>query len=276
MNADDFGYSSAINTAVIRAHRQGVLTSASLMVAGDAAREAVELAREMPSLAVGLHLVIAGGRACLPPGDIPRLVDEQGRFPDEPFRLGLRYFFNRRVQEELRRELAAQFERFAATGLPLSHVDGHLHMHMHPTVFRLILPLATQYGAHGLRIVRDDLWLGLGYDRGRAGIKIAWALIFGLLSRWCLGRLGATGLVVADRTYGLMQSGHMQEAYVTRVLRRLNVPVAELYFHPSVEATGDAWGPGRDDLDTLLSPGVRQVIQERGLRLATYAMLRKV
>jgi hopanoid biosynthesis associated protein HpnK len=273
LNADDFGRSAGINAAVIRAHRQGVLTSASLMVAGDAVEEAVTLAQKTPTLAVGLHLVVNGGQATLPPGEIPHLVDSSGRFPDDAVQVGLRYFLNRTHQEELAWELAAQFERFVATGLPLSHVDGHFHMHVHPTVFKLLLPLAEQYGAKGLRLPRDDFWFALGYDRQRAGQKTGWAIAYALLCRWCLGRLRDHRLAVTHRVYGLMQTGQMEEAYVVNLLRRLEVPTAELYFHPSAEPVSEFLGPNPGDLATLLSPAVRQIIQERGLRLVTYPTL---
>ena len=276
VTADDFGRSSAINAAVMQAHRKGVLTSASLMVAGEAVEEAVVLAQETPSLAVGLHLVVVGGRAALLPGEIPHLVDNSGRFPDDAVLVGLRYFLSRTHQEELAQELAAQFERFAATGLPLSHVDGHFHMHVHPTVFQLLLPLAEQYGAAGLRLPRDDFWFALGYDRQRAGQKAGWAIAYALLCRWCLGHLRDRGLAVTHRVYGLMQTGFMQEAYVVNLLRRLEVPTAELYFHPSTDPVSEFLGPNPGDLATLLSPAVRQVIQERGLRLATYPTLNQV
>ncbi len=275
LNADDFGRSASINAAVMRAHGEGVLTSASLMVAGDAVEEAVALARETPTLAVGLHLVVAGGRATLPSREIPHLVDGSGCFPNGSLQLGLRYFLSDTAQQELKRELTAQFDRFAATGLPLSHVDSHLHMHMHPTVFNLLLPLAEQYGAQGLRLPRDDLWLSLGYDRRRAGTKAAWATIFGLLSCWCLGRLQDYHLAVTHQVYGLMQSGYMQEVYVVKLLRHLKVPTAELYFHPATVAGGEDLGPNPGDLATLLSPTVRQVIQERDIRLATYPTLKE-
>ncbi len=273
LNADDFGRSSSINTAIIQAHVRGVLTSASLMVNGDAAEEAVALAKKTPALAVGLHVVVAGGRATLPPWQIPHLVDGNGCFPDDAVRAGLQYFFNRAAQEELARELNAQFERFAATGLPLSHVDGHLHMHIHPTVFRLLLPLAQKHGAQGLRLPRDDFWLAMGYDRSQAGKKAIWALAFGLLSRQCLAHLNGNSPAVADRVYGLMQTGQMQEAYVLELLGRLQVPTAELYFHPSTMAEGETLGRNAGDLDTLLSPAVRQAIKERAIRLATYRTL---
>jgi hopanoid biosynthesis associated protein HpnK len=275
LNADDFGRSASVNAAVMQAHLEGVLTSASLMIAGDAVEEAVILARETPTLAVGLHVVVVSGRATLPAREIPHLADNSGRFSDDPFRIGLYYFLSNTAQRELARELEAQFDRFVATGLPLSHVDSHLHMHIHPTVFNLLLPLAERYGAHGLRLPRDDLWLGLSYDRQRAGTKATWAIVFGLLCRWCLGRLRNRRLAVTDRVYGLMQTGHMQEAYVLRLLHRLHVPTAELYFHPSIVAEGEALGPNPGDLATLLSPAVRQTIEERGLSLTTYPTLRE-
>ena len=274
-SADDFGRSTPVNAAVMQAHRQGVLTSASLMVAGDAADEAVALAQETPTLAVGLHVVVTGGRAILPPEQIPHLVDTSGRFPDDPVRTGWRYFMSRTVQKELARELAAQFERFAATGLPLSHVDGHLHMHVHPTVFKLLLPLARQYGARGLRLPRDDFWLALRHDRHQLVTKAGWAVAFAILCRWCRTRLQNQHLAVTDRVYGLMETGQMKTAYVVDILRHLNVPTAELYFHPATVFEGEALGPNPGDLATLLSQDVRQVIRERGLRLATYATLQE-
>jgi len=259
----------------MQAHHQGVLTSTSLMVAGGAAAEAVALARETPTLAVGLHVVVTGGRAILPPKQIPHLVDASGRFPDDPVRTGWRYFMSRTVQQELAWELAAQFERFAATGLRLSHVDGHLHMHVHPTVFKLLLPLARQYGAYGLRLPRDDLWLALRHDQHQLAAKASWAVTFAMLCRWCRNRLQGQHLAVTERVYGLMETGQMKTAYVVDVLRHLNVPTAELYFHPSTVFEGEALGPNPGDLATLLSPAVRQIIRERGLRLATYATLQE-
>jgi hopanoid biosynthesis associated protein HpnK len=273
LNADDFGASASINTAIIQAHRQGVLTSASLMVTGPSAAEAVELARRAPALAVGLHLVVAGGKSALPPDRIPHIVNREGFFPDDPLRAGLRYYFGRAAQAELAAELEAQFERFAATGLDLSHVDGHLHMHLHPTVLRLVLPLAERYGARGLRLPRDEFWISIAHDRQRAAVKAVWAVVFGLLARYCMGQLDAHPLAVAHRVYGLMQTGRMNERYVLDLLRRLPVPTAELYFHPSTHTEDGASGPNPSDLATLLSPAVRSVIQERGLCLTTYPAL---
>ena len=228
-NADDFGRSSAINRAVLQAHREGVLTSASLMVTSDAVEEAVALARATPTLAVGLHLVLSDGRPASPPREIPHLVDRAGCFPANPARVWIQYMFSAAARGEMVREVRAQFERFAATGLPLDHVDAHQHIHMHPAVFNVLLPLARQYGASGVRLPRDDFGLAMRYDRRDAAVKALWATVFGILCRRYAGALdGAVAgsgqstavrrLAVADRVFGLMQSGRMEEAYVVRIL----------------------------------------------------------
>lgn len=274
MNADDFGRSSSINSAVVKAHRRGVLTSASLMVTGDAFNEAVSIARETPSLAVGLHIVLVNGKAVLPPGAIPDLVNQDGFFRRAPVSAGLSYYFSPVLQSQLNQELNAQFERFAATGLPLSHVDGHLHMHIHPTVLGMLLPLTVRYGACGIRLPRDDFQLSASYDREGILVKATWALIFDLLCRWSLRRMRLLPLVVTDRVYGLMQTGRMQETYVIKVLQRLNVPTAELYFHPDITESYNHFGPNPADLEALLSPQVRDVLQEREILTSTYPRLR--
>ena len=200
-------------------------------------------------------------------------MNREGFFPNDPVRAGLRYYFSRAAQAELAAELEAQFERFATTGLDLSHVDGHLHMHLHPTVLRLLLPLAERYGARGLRLPRDEFWISITHDRQRAAVKAVWAIVFGLLARYCMGQLDGHSLAVAHRVYGLMQTGRMNERYVLDLLRSLPVSTAELYFHPSTHAEDGASGPNPSDLATLLSPAVRSVIQEQGLRLSTYPAL---
>lgn len=273
VNADDFGRSSEINHAVIRAHREGVLTSASLMVTGDAVDEAVKLAWETPTLAVGLHLVVIDGRAVLPPAEIPNLVDENGLFSKNAVRAGFHYFFHKQARVELAREIAAQFERFAAWGLPLSHVDGHCHLHLHPTAFNCLLPMAAHYGARGVRIPCDDFWLAVRCDASRLGTKIAWTVAFALLSCWCRSRLRRFPLFAVERTYGLLQTGRMHEAYVLKLLRHLGDCTAEIYFHPTTGPGSDAWGSNPGELETLVSPVVRRTLREQGVQLTTYSAL---
>src|SRR5215831_932010 len=117
VNADDFGRSHSINEAVMQAHREGILTSASLMVNEPACAEAVTLARENPKLGVGLHLTLVCGKSALPRERIPGLVNAHSEFDDRPITVGMRYFFHHDLREQIRAEIHAQFEKFRATRL---------------------------------------------------------------------------------------------------------------------------------------------------------------
>jgi chitin disaccharide deacetylase len=154
-NADDFGRSASINEAVIRAHRGGVLTTASLMVNGAACGEAVELARLNPNLGVGLHLTLVDGRSTLPCGQIPGLVHPPDRFDDNAVAAGMRCFFDRSLRAQLEAEISAQIEKFQATALPLDHVNGHLNFHLHPVVFDVLLGLFGRRRANPVPVGAD-------------------------------------------------------------------------------------------------------------------------
>ena len=250
LNGDDFGRSQEINRAIERAHRDGVLNSASLMVAGDAAAEAIEIARRNPNLAVGLHLVLVDG-----PG-----VGET-IFPNRPVRLGLRYQMGRTARQALARQIEAQFACFARSRLEMAHVDGHQHMHMHPVVFRLLVPLAERFGVRRVRIVRDDLPLALRHDRRRVISRTISAIIFASLSRRCFRLIEGTSLWSCPRTYGFFRSGMMDEQYVLSVIGQTEKP-AEIYFHPTEGERLDPLGPNPTDLRTLLSSGVRTAVEK--------------
>lgn len=263
VNADDFGISDSANRAIERAHREGILTSASLMVAGDAADEAVRIARANPGLGVGLHSVLVCGRSVLPPSEIPGLVDGQGRFTDRPVVAGLRYFFVPGLQEQVRRELLAQFGRFRDTGLPLDHVNGHLNFHLHPGVFRVLLDQAEALGIRSVRLTRDPLIQNLRWASGEYLYRLSHAGVFGALSRRCEPLLASRSLRHAAATYGLLQNSRVTEEYLLRLLPELQPGTWELYCHADEHAH-------RHELEALLSPRVRQVIESRGIRLCRY------
>ncbi|MEW6724067.1 MAG: ChbG/HpnK family deacetylase [Bacillota bacterium] len=145
INADDFGLLSPVNQAIIDTYRAGSITSTTLMVNMPAAEEAVALARETPGLAVGLHLNLTCGGPVSDPESIPTLVDAQGRFLSRG-ELLKRCLTGRVRRAEVRREVQAQFARFAAFGLPMSHVDSHQHVHMIPLVFDEVVQITEKLG----------------------------------------------------------------------------------------------------------------------------------
>ena len=269
VTADDFGLSRAVNAAIAHARREGVLTGASLMVTGETADEAVALARALPGLSVGLHLVLADGRPALPPEEIPHLVGPCGRLEADPARAWVRWSTSAPARRELAREIEAQFARFAATGLPLSHVDGHHHLHLHPAVFPVVAELAERHGARGVRLTYEGLGTLPDASPRRAAVE---AVVLGALARRWRPAARRRGLSFPARVHGVVRSGAMHEPYLVGLVRRVDGPSAEIFLHPSTEA-GDPRGPNPGDLCALLSPAVRSAIERRGLSLGTYASL---
>ncbi len=237
ITADDFGLTPAVNEAVERAHREGVLTAASLMVAGDAAADAIRRARAMPGLRVGLHLVLVDGPVMLPDGLGPGRV-----LPNEQVRLAFRQLLRPRA---LRREVAAQFRAFAASGLVLDHANAHKHMHMHPLVARAMLAEGRQHGLRAVRVPQEpgaNLWCGL-------------------LRR----QVRAAGLATPDTVWGLRDTGHMDLQHALAIARRLGPGLNEIYFHPATDrdALLTALMPDYDhagELAALLSPALREAL----------------
>ena len=263
VNADDFGRSPSINQAVIRAHCEGILTTASLMVNEAAFAEAVALARQYPRLGVGLHLTFLCGHSALPPEKIPGLVNADMEFTNRPAGAGFRYFFQPGLREQLRAEIHAQFEKFRATGLPLDHVNGHLHLHLHPTVFSILMKDARQLGLKALRLTYDPLWLNLKLASGRLAYRLLHALIFHPLSAWASPAVQRQGLRHTRRVFGLLQNALVDERYVLRLLPCLPAGGSELYSHPSLDEF-------RNELDALLSPRVREQVRQFGIQLIRY------
>lgn len=263
VNADDFGRSTAINQAVIRAHREGVLTTTSLMVNEPACAEAVALARENPRLGVGLHLTFLCGHSALPPERIPGLVNARREFTNNPAGAGFRYFFQRSLREQLRAEIHAQFERFRATGLELDHVNGHLHLHLHPTVFSLLMQDAAELGIRRVRLTFDPFWLNLRLASGQLLYRAVHALIFHSLAARCRPVLRARGFRHTGTVFGLLQNARVDEAYVLGLLPRLPAGDSELYSHPSLDEF-------KQEFEALISPRVRQQAQALNLELIRY------
>lgn len=266
VNADDFGLSASVNAAVIRAHRDGILTTASLMVNEPGFAEAVQLAKENPRLGVGLHLTFLMGHSALPPEKIPGLVNGRGEFTNSPAGAGLRYFFQHRLREQLRAEIHAQFEKFHATGLKLDHVNGHLHLHLHPTIFKILMNDADKLRITHLRLTRDCLARSRRLSRGHWFYKVSHAAIFDFLSRRAQKVLATKKIRHAQISFGLLQDSRVDEEYLLKLLPELPAGDSELYSHPSLDKF-------KHELATLVSPRVREQVNRLGIKLIRYQEL---
>lgn len=262
ITADDFGLHSSVNEAIERAHREGVLSAASLMVAAPAAADAVKRARAVPSLRVGLHLVLADGQAILPREEIPDLTDADGRFGQNMAGAGVRIFLLPSVRRQLAAEIRAQFTAFAATGLTLDHVNTHKHFHLHPTILDMILKIGEPFGLKAMR---------LPYEAGAPSLLKPWVA---LVKR----RLKKAGIVHNDFMIGIQQSGKFDETALMKALDSLPPGTGEIYLHPALVSGRDIAASmadyrHADEFAALVSPRVRALIQRLDVRLCGFSDL---
>ncbi len=272
VSADDFGLSEEVNEGVERAHREGVLTTASLMVTGPAAADAVARARRMPGLRVGLHLVVIEGHGASPPDRIPLLVRGDRAFGQDQLALGIRYFFRPSARRQLAVEIAAQFAAFAATGLRLDHANAHKHMHLHPTVGALLIAEGVRHSLPAIRIPFEPA----GPIRLADATRDTLAAV--LLRRWTrLLRLQArrAGLRTNDQCFGIAWSGRMTRERVVSLIPRLPPGLSEIYFHPASGRSAQMVQlmPGyahEAELATLCAPHLPAALERAGIKCTTW------
>jgi hopanoid biosynthesis associated protein HpnK len=255
-----------VNEGVERAHSEGILTAASLMVGGAAAGDAVARARRLPTLRVGLHLVLVDGPPTLPPECIPDLVDAAGRLRADLAGAGVVIALRSRARAQLAAEIEAQFAAFEATGLPLDHVNSHHHFHLHPTVAALVLAVGRRYGMPGIRVPVESAALLARIDPAHRGDRVRMTEPWATLLRRSVRN---HGLSFPDRVFGLAWSGAMTEPRVVGVLENLAEGVTELYCHPAIadRFAGAARGYRHaDELAALTSSSVRNALKASGAR----------
>ena len=166
-NADDFGISPGVNQAIFKAHTEGILNSASLMVNQEFAEEAVSLAKKMPNLILGLHINLTNEKPAANPADIPLLVGKDSKFKNGFVKLlFLSFLHPKKLQDEAYREIKAQIEKYQKTGLQLEHLDGHRHVQMIPAVFKAVKQLKKEYNVPRIRIMNENLFNTVRQNKG--------------------------------------------------------------------------------------------------------------
>lgn len=268
ITADDFGAAPEINEAVERGHVDGCLTAASLMVTGIALDDAVARAKRLPMLGVGLHLVLVEGTPALPADQLPDLVDASGQFRTDMARAGVDMFFRPRIRQQLRAEIAAQFARFADTGLTLDHVNAHKHFHLHPTIAAIMLDIGKRHGLKGSRAPIEPAGIIAAIEPTRRDISMRVADVW---ARRLRGRFRRAGITMADQVFGLAWSGAMTRDRVAALIEHLPAGTSEIYFHPATRDDFAGHAPGyryADEYAALIAPDVRSAIERRGARLA--------
>jgi hopanoid biosynthesis associated protein HpnK len=254
ITADDFGLAREVNAAVEIAHRDVVLTAASLMVGEAAAANAIELARRLPSLRVGLHVALVDARPVLPASEIPRLVGADGRLRGDMAGLAAALAASPAARRQMRAEIEAQFSAFAATGLPLDHVNAHAHYHLNPIVGAMLLDVGRRFGMRGLRVPREPSRPLAQIEPGGRALAPA---VEPLLAAWLASHARRRRLTIPDHVFGLRWSGAMHTDRLAGILRRLPPGLVEIYLHPATGGGFEGAAPGyryADELAALVDP----------------------
>ncbi len=274
INADDFGLSQSVNEGIVKAHREGILTSATLMANTPGFEDAVALSRENPKLGVGLHLNIVRGFPVSKPESIPSLLTSEGRFPSSAGKV-IKGLYGRRIKPaDLERELRAQIEKALKAGVKLSHFDSEKNLHVIPPFFRTVLKLGQEYGIKKVRFV-------LEFRLSRA---LGQSLKAAFLSAACLRmrkRVARAGFVITDRFYGICNSGRMTAEVLAALLSRQKDGSAEIMVHPGyvrqdlldLEPVVGRYYINRSrelELGALLDPGPKDAARERSIRLINF------
>ena len=263
VSGDDLGLHPGINAGVVRCHREGIVTSASLCANGAAFEDAVLALRGAPDLDVGVHLTLVGEAPLLPRGSLPTLAPE-GRLPPHFGALFLRLTLRRVRMAEVEEEMAAQVARARDAGLRVTHLDSHQHVHLHPALLPAVLRVARRFGIGAVR----------GAARSVSGGGLRPGLI-GLVSRLGSRRLRAAGVRTPDTLVGLAETGRLDEARLRAVLAALPEGTSELVCHPGAGdgaiASAYDWGFRWDEeAAALTAPAVRETLRREGVQLIAY------
>jgi len=272
VNADDFGISRGVNRGIVQAHRDGLVTSASLMPNLPSSEDALTRATTCPDLDLGLHLTVTAGRPLTRPDRVPTLVDADGCFHLLGTLLA-RLSLGRVCADDLARELTAQVEWALRHGVRASHLDSHHHVHTHPRVTPIVIGLARQYGIGWVRCpVERGLspsLLGLAPKDAARTLAIS---AFGLVTRLLVRR---AGLHTARHFRGIGLGMGFGDNGLLATLETLPTGLTELMTHPGIPddelARLTVFAEGRDrELAALTAPAARAALRRRRTRLTSF------
>jgi len=282
VNADDFGLSESVNHGILIAHRDGILTSASLLATGRAFAHAIASARQFPDLSVGVHVNLSEGTPVSPPARIASLVNERGDLHLTPLGLA-QALLRRRVRlEDIHSEFRAQVIKVLDAGVTPTHLDGHLHVHVLPQISAIVIAVAREFRMRCVRCPAEDLettlpllWKLGGSASARLRRSVVAYIVSSLAGRF-REQLRGAGLVCSDAFYGLTQTGFLDAEMLSAVLALIPNGVTELMCHPGyfsaeVESLGGELTRQRErEVLALTAPEVKRWVTLLGIRLLSF------
>jgi hopanoid biosynthesis associated protein HpnK len=285
VNADDLGWTAGVNRGIAEAHRNGIVTSASLLANGAAFAGGVEVARQNPRLSVGVHLNLSDGAPVAGREAVPSLLNEAGEFAGGPEGLLLKIAMRGLTEGEVEKEWEAQIRKVRDAGVAVTHLDGHKHVHMLPGLFEIALRLAKQRGIGAIRVSHEASGLRTALSAG-ADLRPSVVLKQGvqarglkLLARDAREKVERAGISTADYFCGIAQTGELTKEGVARMLRNLPEGTTELMCHPgyadeALRSTSTRLQGSREkEVAILTDPEIRNLVASQGIRLIDYGFV---
>jgi hopanoid biosynthesis associated protein HpnK len=276
INADDFGLCEGVNRAVAQAHSDGVLTSATIMTNMPAADEAVKIAKELPTLGVGVHLNLTEGPPVSKEACFERLIDADGRFACSPIKLSLLSMGGHRIRNAIRTEMAAQILWLIDHGLKPTHLDSHKHIHAFPALFSIVYQLAGRFGIPAVRWPFEPKELSripwpLTSEDGRVR-----ALKVRIMAR--INRLQNRDFLKNNALFGIAHTGKIDVNFFKAVALYNSAATAEIMTHPGFAGGLDPektrlLHQRKVELEALCSEKTKQYFEDADIKLVHYGQL---
>jgi hopanoid biosynthesis associated protein HpnK len=284
VNADDLGWTAGVNRGIAEAHRNGIVTSASLLANGGAFSEAVDLAHAARGLGVGVHLNLNDGPPIAPREAVPSLLNDAGEFEGGPDSLLLKIATRGLSMSEVEIEWDAQISKVRKAGIELTHLDGHKHVHMLPGLFEIALRLAKRHGIAAIRVSHEASSLRAALSTGKVHTAVVLkqgvqARGLKLLARDAREQAERAGVSTSDYFCGIAQTGELTKEGVARLLRNLPEGTTELMCHPgyadaALRKTATRLQASREkELEILTDTEIRNLVASQGIRLIDYGFV---
>jgi predicted glycoside hydrolase/deacetylase ChbG (UPF0249 family) len=276
INADDFGLCESVNKGIVEAHTKGVLTSTTIMANMPAAQQAVDLAKNLPTLGVGVHLNLTAGKPLCQDNIVKSILDSQGHFALSPGKLALASLITGKVRTAIETELASQIQWLIDKGIKPTHLDSHKHIHSFPTIFPIVCRLAKRFGVSAIRYAFEPKQVSQlpwpvtdRESRKRASLVRTMAKI----NRWQNPAFFKT-----DALLGVNHVGKINTVFMQAVSLYNTASTAELMTHPGytydLDATRTRLVKQREvELEALCSEKTKQYFKNAGIKFVHYGQL---
>ncbi len=281
VNADDFGFTSGVNRAIVEAHTNGIVTSSTLMANGKAFAEATQLANRTPNLSIGCHVVLIDGDPVLASEQLPSLTASR-RFRDGLKQFAARSVAGRMNPDEISAEATAQIRKLQSAGIVVSHIDTHKHTHVFPQILRPLLKAAADCGVRALRNPfgpRFPLRSGQLLARPKLWTRYAEVQILRRFAGKFRDAVSRAGFATPDGTLGIEVTGTLDETLFLAIARSIPDGTWEFVCHPGYNdadllAANTRLRASREtELRVLTLPSAREILAREGIELISYRKL---